>query len=207
MGLLSGIFGGPRKARYNLNVGQDVLTDELLSTFRDIVQTPEAAEAYGAARDVFGAAQEDYRAFDREGAYSRAAVSSARRNLVRSGALSGGQSRGRMGLMEIGAAMNEATAGTLMAMEQARSSRMAAMQQAAGLLGQGADRLSISPFAMTALQSAYSMEESRMTTQAQLDMAYDARMMQMVGAAAGGGLTGLASAIDSPFLKGAMGVE
>lgn len=196
-----GIFSKDR-IRYNLNVGSDVLTDELLGKLRGTVETEQALAAYGAAQDVYGSALQAYQEFDREGAYSRAAVSSSRRNLIRSGALSGGQMRGRQSLMELGAAMNEATAGTLMAVEQARGARMQAMLQGAGLLQQSAQAMSISPFVQTAMQGAYSMEKSRMEQQAAADAAHRQMMVGLVAGAATGGMGMMGAGFASQFGQG-----
>tara|TARA_R100000458_G_C8272191_1_gene246995 strand:- start:1695 stop:2351 length:657 start_codon:yes stop_codon:yes gene_type:complete len=197
------------KVRYNMNVGSDVLTDELLGKLRGVVRTDEAMAAYGAAQDVYGAASQAYQEFDRGGDFSRAAVSSSRRNLVRTGALSGGQMRGRQSLMELGAAMNEASAGTLMAVEQARGARMQAMMQGAGLLQQSAQAMSINPFVQTAMQGAYSMEQARMVQQAQADAAHKQMMMGAIAGVATGAMGmmggGLAGSFGANKVLGGMG--
>lgn len=184
------------KIRPRYDTVQRVLTDDLLQMFRETVDTQENRAAFGAASDTYDLARQDVAEFDRDGAFTRAAVSSSRRNLMRTGALGGGRRQTRGSLMEIGAAMNESTTSTFSAIEEARSRRMQTLLGATGLLSQTSQSLSISPFVSQAIQGAFSLENTRMSAQAQADAAYKGMMGSMIGGAITGGASVWAAGID-----------
>jgi len=175
------------KVRPRYDTVQRVLTDDLLELFRSTVESEENLAAYGAAKDTYDLARADVDDFNRDGAYSQAVISSSRRNLVRSGAVSGGRRQTRGSLSEIGGAMNEAMATSITAMEQARSGRMQTLLGAAGLLNQSSQSLSISPLVNQAVSGAFSLENTRMTTQAEADAAHKSMFATMIGGAMTGG--------------------
>jgi len=185
------------KIRPRYDTVQRVLTDDLLQMFRETVDTQENRAAFGAASDTYGLARQDVAEFDRGGAFTRAAVSSSRRNLMRTGALGGGRRQTRGSLMEIGAAMNESTTSTFSAIEEARSRRMQTLLGATGLLSQTSQSLSISPFVSQAISGAFSLENTRMQAQAQADAAHKAMIGAMVGGAITGGGSVWAAALDA----------
>lgn len=183
-----GIFSRTKiKPRYD--AVQRVLTDDLMEQFRGVVDTEENRTGYNAAKDTYGRARDDVEEYDRDGAYSQAVISSSRRNLIRSGAVSGGRRQTRGSLSEIGSAMNESTSSAIMAIEEARGRRMQTLLGATSLLSQTSQSLSISPFVSQAISGAFQLETTRMQAQAQADAAQKA----MFGAIAGGVITGGAS--------------
>jgi hypothetical protein len=183
-----GLFSRTKvKPRYD--TVQRVLTDDLLELFRSTVETKENRAAFGAAEDTYGRARDDVNEFDRDGAFSQAVISSSRRNLIRSGAVSGGRQQTRGSLMEMGAAMNESTSAALMGLEQARAGRMQTLLGATSLLSQSAQSLSISPFVGQAISGAFSLENTRMTAQAEADSAQKAMIGKIIGGVVTGGLS------------------
>jgi hypothetical protein len=183
-----GLFSRTKiKPRYD--TVQRVLTDDLLELFRGVVDTQENREVYQAGKSTYDLAKQDVADFDRGGAYSQAVISSSRRNLMRSGAMSGGRQQTRGSLMEIGGAMNQAAASSMMAMEQARAGRMQTLLGATSQLNQSAQALNISPFVGQAISGAFGLEQSRMSAQAQADAAHKGMMGSIIGGALTGGAT------------------
>lgn len=185
------------KIRPRYDAVQRVLTDDLMDIFRQGVDTQESRGAFDAARDTYGKAKSDAEEFDSGGAYSRAVISSSRRNLIRSGAVSGGRQQTRGSLMEISGAMNESSTAAMGAIEQARAARMQTLLGATSLLSQTSQSLSISPFISQAISGAFQLETTRMSAQAQADAAQKQMMGAMVGGIVTGGASVWAAGVDN----------